>query len=1107
MGLSLKMKKIIGALILLSIALIGISCVSASQDTNVSDIVSVSNDVNSLESNMNSIANDTDTLKVSNDEVLTAGSNWYVNGSKTSSGNGTSDAEAFKTLKESLSVAKGGDTIMIASGEYKGTQNTDLTIDKNLNFVKYGNAKAVFDAENQRGIWTVKATSINIIGITFKNGKAEYGGAIHSKSWVGSVSVIACSFIHNHVRYGGGAIYSENYVNCTDSLFEDNSVNCDGGAIFAVGNVDIKSTTFKNNEAAYDFTSECHGGAIRSLGDVKVDNTTFDHNHAGDYGGAIYAISVYINSASYFKNNKVDDNDGGAIYAINSVNIVDSIFSDNSAIVDGGAIYAGGDVNLKNSTFKNNKAVGVLIVSQCYGGAVRSKGDVKVDNCIFDNNHVGDYGGAIYGISVYINSASSFINNIVDDNDGGAIYAENYVNVEDSIFRGNSVYVGGGAICAGGDISLKNTTFENNKAEGSPTLLCRGGAVNGQKVTIDNCSFLNNHAYDHGGAIYAKDVYINSKSSFINNAVDDKDGGAIYSGYDVNCVDSIFTGNSAYVDGGAIYAGGDVNVKNSTFENNKASGAIASKCCGGAIRAFEVIVDNSTFIGNHAYDYGGAIDANMITWVNNLRSYFIDNYVEDNCGGAIYTDELNTDIFYGVFINNQAKANDDGGAIYINKEYHGTIAQCYFKNNRCGDEGGAIYTDSMSSQLKFLNNIFIDNDAGDKGDIVYNSGYYDAIAFNWFGINNPSFDNKFKEYHTPPWSDEDHSDGYPVHAKLLLDENCEVGKECNLTVYFEDGKGNHAILPCDLIDITITADNNAKISDWHKVSECTYVTGITFANTGVTHITANVDHQVLEMDVNINSVVGKDVTKMFRNATQYYATFLDSEGKYLADGTPVQFKINGIIYDRKVSGDKGQAGLNINLPQGEYVITAINNVTGENAFNNITVLPNIVENYPIIKYYRNATQYTVKILGDDGNPVGAGKNVTFHINGRLYTHQTDASGIATLNINLPAGNYIITAEYNGCKVSNDIKVLPVLFANDLTKKYDGSEQFVASLVDGQGKLYAGQVITFNIDGKLYNILTDGKGQAALNIRLPPGEYIITSSFNGANIANKITITG
>ena len=52
-----------------------------------------------------------------------------------------------------------------------------------------------------------------------------------------------------------------------------------------------------------------------------------------------------------------------------------------------------------------------------------------------------------------------------------------------------------------------------------------------------------------------------------------------------------------------------------------------------------------------------------------------------------------------------------------------------------------------------------------------------------------------------------------------------------------------------------------------------------------------------------------------------------------------------------------------------------------------------------------------------------------------------------------------------------------------------------------------QMVTFNVNGVFYNRLTDSNGQAALNIRLPPGEYIITSSFNGVNVANKITITG
>ena len=277
-------------------------------------------------------------------------------------------------------------------------------------------------------------------------------------------------------------------------------------------------------------------------------------------------------------------------------------------------------------------------------------------------------------------------------------------------------------------------------------------------------------------------------------------------------------------------------------------------------------------------------------------------------------------------------------------------------------------------------------------------------------------------------------------------------------------------------------------------------------NSGVYNVTSTVDNETVNSSVTVLPTVnGTDVVKMYMNGTQYFATFLDSEGNFLADGTSVKFNINGVMYERKISGGKGQAKLNIKLEQGEYVITAMNPVTGENAANNITVLSLLTENRNLTKYYRNASQYTVKVLGQDGKVVGEGETVKFNINGVFYERQTNASGIAKLNINLQPGDYIITAEYNNCSVSNNIKVLPVLTADDMIKKYGTEDQFVATLVDGQGKAYANQNIIFNINGVFYSKLTDSNGQAKLNINLTPGEYIITSSYNETNIANNITV--
>ncbi len=277
-------------------------------------------------------------------------------------------------------------------------------------------------------------------------------------------------------------------------------------------------------------------------------------------------------------------------------------------------------------------------------------------------------------------------------------------------------------------------------------------------------------------------------------------------------------------------------------------------------------------------------------------------------------------------------------------------------------------------------------------------------------------------------------------------------------------------------------------------------------NSGTYNVTTTANNQSVDSVVTIlPTIYGKDIVKVFRNATQYYATFLDSNGKTLAEGSAVTFNINGVMYTRYVDNE-GKAKLNINLQQGKYIITAINPVTGERHANNITVLSLITGNSDLVKYYRNDSQYVVTILGNDGNPAGAGETVTFNINGVFYTRQTNASGQVKLNINLNAGDYIITTEYKGCMVANNIKVLPILSAEDIKMKYRDGTKFVATLVDGQGKAYAGQTVTFNINGVLYNRITDSAGQAKLNINLMAGEYIITSSFNGCNVANKITIS-
>nr|WP_292798572.1 Ig-like domain repeat protein [Methanobrevibacter sp.] len=252
-----------------------------------------------------------------------------------------------------------------------------------------------------------------------------------------------------------------------------------------------------------------------------------------------------------------------------------------------------------------------------------------------------------------------------------------------------------------------------------------------------------------------------------------------------------------------------------------------------------------------------------------------------------------------------------------------------------------------------------------------------------------------------------------------------------------------------------------------------------------------------------STILTDNVTKYYRNDTQYYASILDNKGNTLPD-IVVEMNINGVLYHRTSNAD-GIVRLNINLSPGTYILTLTNPITGEMKSSIVTVLPKLVENHDLVKYYRNASRYSVKLLDDVGN-IEVGKSVTFNINGVFYNRVTDSDGVAYLNINLAPGRYIITAQYGYSLVSNYIDVLPIIESGDLSMKYLDGSKFRAKLLDGRGNPYSGQYVQFNINGVLYDRLTGSDGFASLNINLQKGHYIITSAYNGFATSNTIIIS-
>ena len=256
------------------------------------------------------------------------------------------------------------------------------------------------------------------------------------------------------------------------------------------------------------------------------------------------------------------------------------------------------------------------------------------------------------------------------------------------------------------------------------------------------------------------------------------------------------------------------------------------------------------------------------------------------------------------------------------------------------------------------------------------------------------------------------------------------------------------------------------------------------------------------------TLIMDDVVKYFRGSQKLIAKLVDGFGNPIVNAT-VYFTINGRVY-AKITDENGMASMGIGLVPNEYKVSAVFNGTDDydmaTADATVLVKSTILGNDTTL-YFLNGTSYVAKFLDSDGNAL-ANTTVKFNINGVFYTRVTDENGMASLNIRLDPNSYIITA-YNpvtGEQRANEVTVLPRIIAEDLSMKYLDGSSFNATLVDGQGKAVAGVNITFNVNGVFYHKTTDANGVARLNIRLMPGDYIITSTYDKCWASNKITIS-
>ena len=277
---------------------------------------------------------------------------------------------------------------------------------------------------------------------------------------------------------------------------------------------------------------------------------------------------------------------------------------------------------------------------------------------------------------------------------------------------------------------------------------------------------------------------------------------------------------------------------------------------------------------------------------------------------------------------------------------------------------------------------------------------------------------------------------------------------------------------------------------------------------GSQQISNNVVISEPQSSVSNTTLSGNDTTLYFKNGTSYNVKLTDIDGNVLTNQT-VSFLINGKLYNR-TTGSNGIASININLGAGKYTVVASyagSSMYGSSSVTSLVEVLSTISANDVVKFYKNGTQYYAKFVDGNGNPL-INTEVKFNINGVFYIRNTNGSGIARLNIALDSGKYILTAIHpNGESKGYNIKVLSTLIDNkDINMYYMDGTAFTIKVLDGQGKPLANTTVNFNINGVLYGRVTDENGIAKLNIKLYPNNYIITSSYNGLEVSNRINVS-
>lgn len=1106
----------------------------------------------------------------------------------------------FNSINKAVEVSNPRDNVVIHLGEGTFEGNGNVMISINKAHLSQGGSITIVGAGADKTI--------------IKGSSAYYAFNIYADSVVTlrDLSIVDCKSVE------GGAICNSGTLLVDNCIFRNNFAFNAGGAISSIENGDCKiynSVFINNSVTCNDEYGNANGGAVYSLkSDLLVDSCRFVGNFAKGNclnaisGGAIY-VGTYLNNVPSVKNSNFINN-----------YVVSTNFRTNWQYAKGGSIYMI-NCNLFNDSFINSSVTGNNGVGGSYYSEPKYLNSISnilrinssVNGVLESNIYPADYDGK------YSNEVVVYVSVNGNDENGNGSFNNPYATIANAIAKsaGNvynlKVYLLDGIYSGAGNtnISLPSSMNIQIAGIGSKVIIDGSGSnwfaanersISGFKYVLSNLTLINFKAKSTG---YKKENNIGVISNYadltIDNCIFKNIAGSSISNYDLANLKVI---SSSFVDSthswfyGGVLFNYDANAKfYNCIVNNYSSTDIFYST---AVNTENVYLEffNSTFKNLKSFDsrckFLGASNTNV------TMSYV--NYADNDCNFAVAYDKSFVKIDNSVFKNSNWLSGSVNGMIWdvcnssfinINSLTFSSINDYKSNFNGCLFDGGNVEfrgnTITVGNSSFYNNKVIIVNNDNQKGNLDFNYNYWNNnnpknmidttanVKLNYWIVKHLSAENLFNDSYKVVISyklfDGSNYKNYdvryvpvkPVRFILITSKGSNsldsgtlindifefintANDDRNVVVSFTDNtKLNITLYNQHKVDTNIDlSQKTAKIGDIveinvnikdnktglavdfgiveiylnNKLISSNNVTGLaisksitvdeskSFYNISVIYKGnnkyANSSNSAILRISSIpleTVIISKDLTKYYKNGSQFDVVLKDVLGNVLV-GKIVKITINGVTYN-KITNDKGEARLSINLFPGVYNITVLfedddNYVKSLNT-NKIVVLSKI-----ITKFVDN-NKFIVKLVNDDGTPK-TNASLAIIANGVQYNRITNGSGEARLNVRLNPNNYIFAVTDGQEVVSSSVNVLSTIETSDISMFYKDGTKYSVKLCDLDGNIMPNKNVAITINGVTYNKVTDSNGVAYLNINLNPGTYSVWATYGDKTVCNTVSIS-